>query len=351
MSNWNNNRNHRDGGWARHRDDRDHGWNRGNGRGNHDWRHQSSYYEHPNSRDRDDSNPRPPNYSRHHGNDYSRPRYHNDDRDRQHDYYGGQGGRYSETNRPDTSKSKKGQHKKEPKQEPKTDDVPSSKLIKRERESTEMDDPALPVVVKKDEPNEKKPKIREDEKQDDSDWWETKFIDKIKSQIVNFMELHIMNEMEEHTILMDKVQWLEKKKAAAKATWKDIKEILDKNKKSVNYDEQYESDSCGSDAPYNDRNIYDPNANDMYQSHELESFIKYLPYNVVFDAGFLVKGVHPDDEKHCYCPCGRHMVSFNSHLSLKPIQAPHFSSILLHTVEKMARDVWLVQTNWKRSMH
>jgi hypothetical protein len=347
MSNWNNkswddrdrNRNHRDGGWNR-------GWNRGNDRGNYDRRHESSYYEHPNSRDRHDSNPRPPNqhsYSRHPGNDYARPRYHNDDRDRRHDYYGGQGGRYSETNRPDTSTSKKGQqHQKEPKQVPKQE---PKKLVKRDREPpSEIDDPALPVAVKKDEPDEKKPKAHEDEK-----WWDTPFEDKIKSQIVGNMDLKIMNKMEERTILLDKVQWFEKKKAAARATWETTIDKINKENTQV-YNDESDTDSCGSDAPYNDRNLLDPNAKLMYQPHELESFIECLPYNVVFDAGFVVKGVHPDDEEHCYCPCGRHMVSAYSYFSLKPFQASHFSSILLHTVEEMARDAWLVQTHWRRRM-
>ena len=45
----------------------------------------------------------------------------------------------------------------------------------------------------------------------------------------------------------------------------------------------------------------------MYSEKEVMHFFKSLINNVVFDMGFKVYGLHPNDERNCWCPMGKHM--------------------------------------------
>jgi len=47
-----------------------------------------------------------------------------------------------------------------------------------------------------------------------------------------------------------------------------------------------------------------------YSEKDVSLFFKSLMNNVVFDMGFQVWGIHSDDDKNCWCPCGKHMVAW-----------------------------------------
>ena len=138
-------------------------------------------------------------------------------------------------------------------------------------------------------------------------WWNNPLDTKIISQLSPGMDYQIMDDMirlDDGTPLLTKESWMKKKVDAAKRALKDIKAYV----ASIRQEDSDSDDSM--DYPYGDKMLRrDIDANDMYSSSELESFITNLPYNIIFDSGFLVPGVHPDDEKHCYCPCSKHMVS------------------------------------------
>ncbi len=138
-------------------------------------------------------------------------------------------------------------------------------------------------------------------------WLVTPLDTKIVSQLSDGMAYQIVDDMKqlkEGTPLVNKEEWMEKKVKAAKRALADIKASF------ASPDSDSDSDS-DSDYPYGDKALGgDRYVDDMYSASALESFISHLPYNIIFDSGFLVPGVHPDDENHCYCPCSKLMVSY-----------------------------------------
>ena len=259
---------------------------------------------------------------------------------RHQDRYYGSGGHYRPQNQ--RAERVKHEHNKEDRKEDSSNKPPSSSIpdttsasqhqdemksskghnedphkTKRERESAMEIEMAGSVVKVEEQSIEKKAKI--DVASTNSkiaavnkdSWWDTPLDTKIISQLSPGMDYQITDDMirlKEGTPLLTREVWMEKKIYAANRSLADIKAYVDSIRSSYDSEDSDSDDSM--DYRYGDkslgRDIYD---NDVYSPTELESFITALPYNIIFDSGFLVPGVHPDDEKHCYCPCSKHMVS------------------------------------------
>ena len=190
-------------------------------------------------------------------------------------------------------------------------------VSKRDREPMEIE--MMESPVKKEEPIEKKAKLdgggeedttRTNTKEINKETWSrVPLMDKIVSQLSPGMDFHITDDMiqlEEGTPMIKKNKWMEKKLAAAAKALESINEHVAEIREEIHEDSDYsDSDGIECDKMF----TCDKYANDMYSPSELEAFVHALPFNIIFDAGFLVPGIHPDDEKHCYCPCAKHMVS------------------------------------------
>lgn len=137
-------------------------------------------------------------------------------------------------------------------------------------------------------------------------WWERPVRNKIKSLLVPGIDYHVVEDMErlnDGTLVYDKEVWMEKKIEAAKATVEDMKQEIEHRRN--------ESDNDSDDSDEIEENMwkgYDDTKKDMYPEKKVEAFVNALPYNVIFDSGFLVPANDLGDEKHCYCPCSKYMV-------------------------------------------
>ena len=54
-----------------------------------------------------------------------------------------------------------------------------------------------------------------------------------------------------------------------------------------------------------------------YTRVEIERFIDALRYNLIFNIGFDVMGIHPDDEKSCLCPCCKNMIKWRQNFNIE----------------------------------
>ena len=54
-----------------------------------------------------------------------------------------------------------------------------------------------------------------------------------------------------------------------------------------------------------------------YTRETIERFIDALRYNLIFNVGFDVMGLHPDDEKSCLCPCCKNMMNWRENFKLQ----------------------------------
>eukprot|EP00979_Chaetoceros_neogracilis_P007169 scaffold1501_cov293-Chaetoceros_neogracile.AAC.2 len=113
-----------------------------------------------------------------------------------------------------------------------------------------------------------------------------------------------------HLIKEDPFDWMQKKITASKQALDKINaeiEVLDSNR-----NEAY-SDSEDSFQPA----YHEPaKASGTASPAGLEDFVSSLPYCILLDQGFLMWGIHPDDEKYCFCPCSKMMQKWRNNFDL-----------------------------------
>ena len=153
-------------------------------------------------------------------------------------------------------------------------------------------------------------------------WSKIPLTQRIREQMVPEMDFQIRQDIERMkggTHFLNETKWMKQKVDAAASALESIQTYVaslrpDKPKMNAplhsDCDSMDDDDSEDGHYMYGDRSLeFDPYAKDMYRPKALEKFVRALPFNAIFDAGFIVPGIHPDDEKHCYCPCSKHMVS------------------------------------------
>ena len=88
-------------------------------------------------------------------------------------------------------------------------------------------------------------------------------------------------------------------------------EEMTKDSAPLNNESEYESDSDMSDGYMQDVVPVGQGSCGMretpYPRSTVENFIDSLQYNLIFNVGFDLVVVNPDDEKSCYCPCSKYM--------------------------------------------
>ena len=154
-------------------------------------------------------------------------------------------------------------------------------------------------------------------------WSKKNLTQRIKEQMVGGMDFHIRRDIERMkggTHFLNETQWMKQKVDAAALALESIQThvvaLRPKTPKEhvplhSDCDSMDDDDSADGHFMYGDRTLeFKPHGKDKYHPKALEKFVRALPFNVIFDAGFIVPGIHPDDEKHCYCPCSKHMVSY-----------------------------------------
>jgi Zn ribbon nucleic-acid-binding protein len=58
-----------------------------------------------------------------------------------------------------------------------------------------------------------------------------------------------------------------------------------------------------------------------YPRSTIEKFIDSLRYNLIFNVGFDVNGIHPDDEKSCVCPCSKTMSRWRDNFGVNHMES------------------------------
>lgn len=116
-------------------------------------------------------------------------------------------------------------------------------------------------------------------------------------------------------------EWMEHKKEAAEIV---IERYRDELKKSAENEALF-SDSDSSE----DMSLFVDGARpsgvaDNYSTQLDPGFIKFmraLPFNVVFDVGFHMIGLHQKDEEACYCPCSKmQMVKWRTNFGVENVE-------------------------------
>ena len=136
-------------------------------------------------------------------------------------------------------------------------------------------------------------------------WSKIPLTQRIKEQMVPEMDFQIRQDIERMkggTHSLNETKWMKQKLDAAASALESIQHQLD----ALRPDKPKEYAPLHSDCDSMD----DDDSEDghyMYHPKALETFVRALPFNAIFDAGFIVPGIHPDDEKHCYCPCSKHI--------------------------------------------
>ena len=72
-----------------------------------------------------------------------------------------------------------------------------------------------------------------------------------------------------------------------------------------------EAEAAASHTSYNNSNKSLP-----YSPTQMNQFFDSLKYNLLFNVGFDLKGIHPDDEKNCYCPCSKSMKKWRQNFNV-----------------------------------
>ena len=163
-------------------------------------------------------------------------------------------------------------------------ELPSAKRVKLEDEKEYLEKKYLKTIDKKT-------------------WATTPLMDKLKSQYPgDIQDFHIRNDMKE-----DIDSWMEKKIDAADKALESINEYIAAARKT--YEDSDSDDGIETnmfDGAMIDGKII--HSEDPYSPSEMEEFVTALPYNILFDSGFMMMGVHENDENYCYCPCSKKMV-------------------------------------------
>lgn len=103
--------------------------------------------------------------------------------------------------------------------------------------------------------------------------------------------------------------WLDKKFKAVEDTVEEMKALIERD--NDRYYDPYDSErSEESVIVGNNYGSCDRTPPGFYK------FVRTLPYSILFDAGFLVVGVHADDEKNCLCPCSLRMKKWRHNMGL-----------------------------------
>ena len=97
--------------------------------------------------------------------------------------------------------------------------------------------------------------------------------------------------------------WMGKKINAATHTSKIMSLIIDEDKENNSDDDSDDDD---------DGNVYGLCGPDINYTH----FLEMLPYNFLFDYGFLVMNHPPPVEENCYCPCSIKMSKWRSQFKI-----------------------------------
>lgn len=104
-------------------------------------------------------------------------------------------------------------------------------------------------------------------------------------------------------------EWEDRKIKMAEETMVEMKALIERD--NDKYYDPYDSErSEESVIVGNNYGSCDRTPPGFYQ------FVKALPYSILIDAGFLVVGVHADDEKNCFCPCSLRMKKWRRNLDL-----------------------------------
>lgn len=133
------------------------------------------------------------------------------------------------------------------------------------------------------------------------------------------------SQIEKHNLIefdrMLSTKWLEHKKNSAEIVINKHREDL--RKKQLE-DQEYESDSsCDEMSMFVNgaRPIGAPDDYDTQLDPGFVKFMKSLPFNVIFDVGFHVIGVHPKDEESCFCPCSKmKMIKWRTNFGVEQVE-------------------------------
>ena len=79
-------------------------------------------------------------------------------------------------------------------------------------------------------------------------------------------------------------------------------------------DDSYMKDACSSAA---EATMTETARSLPYTKETIVRFIDALRYNLIFNVGFDVMGIHPDDEKSCLCPCCKNMIKWRQNFNVE----------------------------------
>eukprot|EP00551_Chaetoceros_affinis_P008906 CAMPEP_0203668946 /NCGR_PEP_ID=MMETSP0090-20130426/5430_1 /ASSEMBLY_ACC=CAM_ASM_001088 /TAXON_ID=426623 /ORGANISM="Chaetoceros affinis, Strain CCMP159" /LENGTH=945 /DNA_ID=CAMNT_0050533503 /DNA_START=144 /DNA_END=2981 /DNA_ORIENTATION=- len=140
-------------------------------------------------------------------------------------------------------------------------------------------------------------------------WDQFTFDEKIESQYEDgpYCDFYLKQQMRE-----DSDDWIQKKQEAAEATVNQLMEEMNRDAAPLDNQSEYESDS--GDSYMQDvvpAGQGSTGARDLpYPRSTIENFIDSLQYNLIFNVGFDLVVVNPDDEKSCKCPCSKYMTKW-----------------------------------------
>ena len=131
---------------------------------------------------------------------------------------------------------------------------------------------------------------------------------------------------------------LKKKKDAADVALEEMRKMIkisevrtkkNSSARSLRSKKQMCDEDCDSDdpmyhhTPYADMVHVNKSTNIVTQYSStfetLKKWAKALPFNLLFMVGFEVQGLHPNDAKNCYCPCGPKMKDWRRQFGLGQI--------------------------------
>ncbi len=129
-------------------------------------------------------------------------------------------------------------------------------------------------------------------------------------------------------IVEDSEQWSQKKRGAATYAAEKVIELMIEDQRraiitttsssdngrntTITYESEDSEDSYMKDVCADNS----PTANLPYHQDFVEKFFDALRYNLLFNIGFDVDGINPDDERSCFCPCSKSMLKWRKNFGV-----------------------------------
>ena len=199
---------------------------------------------------------------------------------------------------------------------PKIEDAEEHNVDRRDRETSEA---------------RKKPKIEDTEEKpiivNRDTWGECSDRERFQSQYPGNFRTYasIWELIENHDMIgfdhMLSNEWMEHKKEAAEIV---IERYRDEQKKSAENEALFSDSDSSEDVSLFVDGARPCGVSDNYATQLDPGFMKFmraLPYNVVFDVGFHMIGLHQKDEEACYCPCSKmQMVKWRTNFGVENVE-------------------------------